>query len=79
MIHAMTKLLADLIERASRLPDERQDYIARAPLGLFDVEMGPESTDPAHVAAIREGLAQVQRGEFATEAEIDAAFRSFAA
>ena len=73
----MTKLLQDLIERARRLPDERQDYLAQALLGLIDDGIEPEVTNPDHVVAIREGLAQVRRGEFAGDEEVEAAFRRF--
>jgi hypothetical protein len=37
----------------------------------------PEQIDPAHLADVLEGLAQAKRREFATDAEIEAAFRRF--
>ena len=37
----------------------------------------PEEIDPAHLPAVLEGLSQARRREFATEAEIEAAFRRF--
>jgi hypothetical protein len=40
-------------------------------------EREPEPVDPAHLAAILEGLGQAQRREFASEAEVEAAFRRF--
>ena len=73
----MTKLLQDLIEKATRLPDEQQDYAAHALLGLLDDRLEAEATNPEHVAAIREGLQQIRSGEFATDDEIEAAFRRF--
>jgi predicted transcriptional regulator len=36
-----------------------------------------EEIDPAHLAAVLEGLAQAKRGHFASDAEIEAAFRRF--
>ena len=37
----------------------------------------PEEIEPAHLAAVLEGLAQVLRGEFATDDEVEAAFGRF--
>jgi hypothetical protein len=73
----MTELLEFVIQSASRLPDERQDYLARELLGLLEGEQTPEPTDPAQVEAIRRGLAQIKRGEFASDEEIEAVYRSF--
>jgi hypothetical protein len=36
-----------------------------------------EEIDPAHLPAVLEGLAQARRRQFATDAEIEAAFRRF--
>jgi predicted transcriptional regulator len=46
-------------------------------LQLLEGEQTPEPTDPAHIEAIRRGLAQIRRGEFATDEEIEAVYRSF--
>ncbi len=40
-------------------------------------EAKPEPIDPAHLADVLEGLAQAKRRQFATDAEIEAAFRRF--
>jgi hypothetical protein len=37
----------------------------------------PEEINPAHVLAVREGLEQVKRREFATGAEVKAALQLF--
>ena len=37
----------------------------------------PEEIDPAHLPAVLEGLAQAKRRQFATDAEVEAAFRRF--
>jgi hypothetical protein len=72
----MTKLLEQALEAVRRLPAESQDEIARAMLHLArDPE--PEPIDPAHLSAVLEGLAQAKRREFATDAEVEAAFRRF--
>ena len=73
----MTKLLTTATDVVGRLSDEQQDDIARTMLGLAELYADPASTNPDHVDAIREGLAQVRAGEFATEEEVTAAFARF--
>jgi len=73
----MTKLFDQAVIAARRLPDAMQDEIARLVLHLSQRSDEPEEIDPAHLPAVFEGLAQVERGEFATEAELEAAFRGF--
>lgn len=73
----MTKLLKKALEAVQRLPDASQDEIARAMLTLAGSEQSPQEIDPAHVADVLEGLAQARRGQFATDAEVEAAFRRF--
>jgi hypothetical protein len=72
----MTKLLEKALEAVQRLPPESQDEIALAILSLAG-EAEPEEIDPAHVADVLESLAQAKRREYATDAEIEAAFRRF--
>ena len=72
----MTKLLEKALEAVRRLPPESQDEIARAMLNLAD-EGEPEDIDPAHLSHVLESLAQAKRREFATNAEVEAAFRRF--
>ena len=73
----MIELLSLVLEKVSRLPDDRQDYVARAMMTLLEADAEPEEIDPAHLDAVRRGLAQARRGEFATDEEVEAAFRSF--
>ena len=73
----MTKLLEKALEAVRRLPPDSQDEIALAMLTMSGNESGPEEVDPAHLPAVLEGLAQARRREFATDAEIEAAFRRF--
>jgi hypothetical protein len=46
-------------------------------MGLACNQGKPEPIDPAHLADVLESLDQANRREFATDAEVDAAFRSF--
>jgi hypothetical protein len=73
----MTKLLERALEAVSRLPAANQDEIARVMLRLAANDGEPEEIDAAHLPAVLEGLAQAKRREFATDAEVEAAFRSF--
>ena len=73
----MTKLLEQAMEAVRRLPEDTQDDIARTILQLAGSEIAAEPVDPAHLIAVLEGLAQAKRREFATDAEVEAAFRRF--
>lgn len=73
----VTKLLEQAIEAVRRLPSASQDEIARAILHLAGSEVDAERVEPAHLAAVLEGLAQAKRREFATDDEVEAAFRRF--
>jgi hypothetical protein len=73
----MTKLLEHALETVRRLPPDSQDEIARAMLHLAAAGGEPEAVDAAHLPAVLEGLAQAKRREFASDAEVEAAFRRF--
>ena len=73
----MTKLLENAIEAARRLPAEAQDEIARTILRFAQTDQESEPIPTEHLAAVLEGLAQAKRREFATEAEVEEAFRRF--
>ena len=73
----MTELLEKALEAVRRLTPEVQDEIARAMLQLAEDDGQPEPIDPANLSAVLEGLAQAERREFASQAEVEAAFRRF--
>jgi hypothetical protein len=73
----MTKLLEKALEAVRLLSPDDQDQIALAMLTLTGKQGDPEVVDPAHLAAVLEGLAQAKRRQFATAAEVEAAFRRF--
>jgi len=71
----MIKVLEKAIEKVRNLPEERQAYaaevleqIAAQVSGLFEI---PDE----HIAAVMEGLEQAERGEFASEEEIEGLLR----
>jgi hypothetical protein len=71
-IRTMTKLLERALEAVRRLPADSQDEIARAML-----QLAAGDVDAAHLPSVLEGLAQAERREFASDAEVEAAFRRF--
>ena len=73
----MTKLLEKAVEAVGQLPPENQDEIARAMLTLAGDEEEPEAIDPAHLPDVLASLAQAKRRQFATDDEVEAAFRRF--
>lgn len=74
----MTKLLDKAIETVRHLPPERQDAIAREILLLADGNNEEEEDiDPADLDAVLQSLADADAGRFATDEEIEAAFRRF--
>jgi len=73
----MTKLLEKALEAVRKLPSESQDEIARTILQLAANDGEPEPVEPSHLPAVLEGLAQAKRREFATDKEVEAAFRRF--
>ncbi len=73
----MTKLLERALEAVRQLPPDSEDEMARAMLKLAGSEGEPEDTDPAHLRDVLESLARARRREFATDAEVEAAFRRF--
>ncbi|HEX3179848.1 MAG TPA: hypothetical protein VHR44_01095 [Beijerinckiaceae bacterium] len=70
----MTDLLHDALEALQRLTPERQDFITRAILALAD-DGEPEEIDPRDLSAVFDGLAQIERGEFASDEEVQALLR----
>ncbi len=73
----MTKLLEKAIESARALPDEEQDALALAIISMTEAGLGVPDLDDETRAAIREGLAQAQRGQFASDEEIRALWQRF--
>lgn len=73
----MTKLLEKALEAVRRLSTDEQDEIARALLQLVGDAGEPEVVSPEHLSAVLDGLAQAKRGDFASDAEVEAAFRRF--
>ena len=73
----MTELLDKAVAAVRKLPSRNQDEIAKAMLRLAQDSATPDAVDPAHHAAVLDGLNQAKRGDMASDAEVDAAFRRF--
>jgi predicted transcriptional regulator len=73
----MTKLLEKAFAQARTLPPEEQDTLAAMLLAMTDREIGVVPLDDETRAAIREGLQQARRGEFASTAEVEALWKRF--
>ena len=71
----MMKALEIAIEKLKALPEERQAYAAEVIEQIAASDDGIFHIPEEHMAAVREGLAQAQRGEFADEEEVDRALR----
>ena len=73
--------MTDLVEQAfaavRKLSPARRDELARFVLDLANNDTDPEAIEPAHPAAVLEGLEQAQRCQFASPERIEAAFRRF--
>lgn len=74
----MNQLLDKALKAVQLLPKREQDEIARLVLDLAR-EDGPEAIDSAHLPDVLKGLNQMRRGEFASAAQVEAAFRRFGA
>ena len=73
----MTKLMEKALDAVRAWPADRQDEAAKLLLALDRLGPGPYQASPEQLAAIDEALEQVERGERASPAEVEAAFARF--
>jgi hypothetical protein len=73
----MTKLMEKALDAVRAWPADRQDEAAQLLLALDRLGPGPYQASPEELAAIDEALEQVERGERASPAEVEAAFARF--
>ncbi len=66
----MTKLLQEALAKLGALTEDEQDEAAELLLNLVARRDGPVQLDEETRAAVREGLAQADRGEFASDEEM---------
>ena len=70
----MIKQLEQAIEKVKALPAERQ-ALAAAILEQIAADPEPFDIPDEELAAVQEGLAQADRGDFASDAAVDAILR----
>ena len=74
----MTELLDHAVDKVRTLPPEVQDELASVLLQLAGLEEGVVQLTPEEAASFDESFAQARRGEFATDAEMEAIRQKFA-
>ena len=73
----MTKLMEKALDAVRAWPADRQDEAAKLLLALDRLGPAPYQASPEELTVIDEALEQVERGERASPAEVEAAFARF--
>lgn len=73
----MTELFEQAVKTASTLPAEMQDEIARMMLAYANDDDPLMELTPEEEADLLEAQAEMERGEFATDAEVQAVFSKY--
>jgi predicted transcriptional regulator len=71
----MMKVLEDAIDKVRKLPEERQAYAAEVLEQIAAAGSDPLIVPAEHRAAVLEGLAQADRGEFVDDDEMAALWK----
>lgn len=71
----MTALLDQAFEAIRRIPEDEQDAVARMMLDLVSAEEVELDIPPEDLPDVLAGIAEADRGEFATESEVQAALQ----
>lgn len=75
----MTELLSRAFQELAKLPPERQDELAAMLLDFIVHEREEFELTPEQEAGLKEAIARADRGEFASQEEVDALFRKYGA
>jgi len=73
----MTKLLTQAIKKLSRLPENRQDELAKMLIDVAAQDLQPYQFTPKERKEIEAALREAKRGKFATDEEVAAMWRRF--
>ena len=73
----MTKLMEKALDAVRAWPADRQDEAAKLLLALDRLGPAPYQASPEELTAIDEALEQVERGERASPAGVEAAYARF--
>jgi predicted transcriptional regulator len=75
---ATIKALEDAIAKVSKLPEDRQAYVAEVLEQIAEADRSDLFVVPDdHVPGILEGLKQAERGEFASDKEMAALWKKY--
>jgi len=71
------KALAGILERVETWPEAAQEELAQIALEIEQDMTGTYRATPEELKAIDEGIAAANRGEFATDEEVEAVLANF--
>jgi predicted transcriptional regulator len=71
----MSKVLEDAIEKVRRLPEDQQAYVAEVLEHIAAAGGDPFVVPESHRAAVLEGLAEAERGEYVSDEEMAALWK----
>jgi predicted transcriptional regulator len=71
----MTKVLEDAIEKVRQLPEDQQAYVAEILEQIAAAGSDPFVVPESHHAAVLEGLAEAERGEYVNDEEMAALWK----
>jgi predicted transcriptional regulator len=72
----MTKILEDAVEKVRKLPEDRQAYIAEVLEQFAAAGSEPFIVPDDHRAAVLEGFREAERGEFVSDDEMAALWKT---
>ena len=75
IIRGMTKMMKEAIAILHELPEDRQEVIARAILDYASDDANIYHLTEDERREVREGLAEIKRGEIASEREVAAVYK----
>jgi predicted transcriptional regulator len=71
----MTKVLEDAIEKVRRLPEERHAHVAEILEQIVAFGNDPFIVPETHRAAVLQGLAEAERGEYVSDEDMAALWK----
>lgn len=71
----MTKMMKEAIEALRELPEEQQETVARAILDYASHDDGVYHLSGGERREVRAGLAEIERGEIASDREVAAVLK----
>ena len=71
----MTKILEDAIEKVRRLPEDRHAHVAEVLEQIAAFGSGPFVVPESHRAAVLQGLAEAERGQYVSDEDMAALWK----